>query len=158
MYRSVSMSAIEGPDFCQPKIRNFSNIYKFHQPTRCNSCCCSTKRDPTAHLRRPAVQYGPGQLYAVQRLMTRAAQKRHSHLIPVVNSPVRPQLCRLPRRLCLVPIAVQPKNTIMHLVQPIGASPERLVTNWSSPHHWPRLPLSISYLLIFLVTNWTSRF
>src|SRR6218665_644576 len=127
------MSAIEGPDFCQPKICNFSNICKFHQPTRCYSYCCSTKRDPTAHLRRPAVQYGPGQLYAVRRLMTRVAQKRHSRLIPVVNSPVRPQLCRLPRRPCLVPIAVglQPKNTI-HLVQPIGASSERLVTNWSS--------------------------
>src|SRR6218665_1053445 len=136
MYRSVNMSAIEGPDFCQPKIRNFSSICKFHQPTRCNSCRCSTKRDPTAHMHRPAVQHGPGQLYAVRCLMTRAAQKRHSRLIQAVNSPVQPQLCRLPRRPCLVSIAVQPKNTIQ-VVQPIGASSERttpLVT-WLQTGH-----------------------
>src|SRR6218665_2922005 len=33
--QSANMSAIDGPDFCQPKIRNFANICKFHQPTRC---------------------------------------------------------------------------------------------------------------------------
>src|SRR6218665_3847546 len=137
MYRSVNMSAIEGPDFCQPKIRNFANICKFHQPTctRCYSCCCSTKRDPTAHLRRPAVQYGPGQLYAVRRLMIRAAQKRHSRLIglPVVNSPVRPQLCRLPRRPCLVPRSDRSTAEEYH---PSGAA------DWC-------LPCAVGYKLVF---------
>lgn len=37
MSRSVNMSAMEGPDFYQPQVRNFSNICNFNLRTRCNS-------------------------------------------------------------------------------------------------------------------------
>lgn len=138
--------------FLSTKIRNFSNICKFHQPTRCYSCCCSTKRDTTAHFRIPAVQYEPDQLYAERhkrgivasyQLSTRRFDLSYV-VCRVAHASFRSQYSRrIPSIWCsrLVP-----------------RSSERLVTNWSSRHHWPSLTLSISYLLSYLVTNWTSRF
>ena len=92
MYRSVKMSAMEGPDCFQHKICNVSNICKLHEPTRCYMYTChgSTDRDQTVHLRRPSIQNGLRQLYTVRRLDnssgTKEAQSPHTSCQVVVST------------------------------------------------------------------------